>query len=211
VHVTSSTSRRRKLYKSIIKRVFDVFFSLFALLFFCPLFLVIALLIKLSDGGPVFYVQERVGLKGRSFKCIKFRTMVVGAERQLDSLKHLNEASGPVFKIKNDPRIIKFGKFLRKTSLDELPQFVNVLKGDMSVVGPRPPLPEEVKKYHLPYYKRLNVKPGITCTWQVSGRHKIPFERWMEMDLEYIAQENLGLDLKLIIKTIIVMFKMSGK
>jgi exopolysaccharide biosynthesis polyprenyl glycosylphosphotransferase len=197
--------------KQAAKRIFDFCFSFCVLVFMLPLFLLIALLIKLDSPGPVFFAQERVGLQGRRFKVLKFRTMVVNAEELLEKVKHLNEVSGPVFKITNDPRITRVGKFLRKTSLDELPQFINVLLGDMSVVGPRPPLPREVAQYDAWQRRRLSVKPGITCIWQTSGRNDIPFEKWMEMDLEYIDNWNFWLDLKLIFKTIVSIVSLTGK
>jgi lipopolysaccharide/colanic/teichoic acid biosynthesis glycosyltransferase len=163
--------------------------------------LFIAILIK-SDGGPVFFLQKRSGLNGRQFYCYKFRTMVVNAENLQSSLISQNEQKGPVFKIKNDPRITKVGQFLRKTSLDEIPQFINVLKGEMSVVGPRPPIPSEVKQYERWQNRRLSMKPGITCIWQVSGRNNIPFDQWMKMDMQYIDTWSLKLDFVILLKTL---------
>jgi lipopolysaccharide/colanic/teichoic acid biosynthesis glycosyltransferase len=176
-----------------------------------PLFLFIGLAIKLEDGGPVLFKQVRVGRYGRQFKCLKFRTMVVDAEERKQKLLALNEQDGPVFKIRNDPRITKVGRLLRKTSLDELPQFVNVLYGDMSIVGPRPPIPSEVKQYKRSLYRRLSINPGITCIWQVSGRNNIPFDKWMEMDMQYIDNWSLRLDFIIMLKTFRVIFVGNGQ
>ena len=194
-----------------IKRMFDIGFSGMVLFFFFPMMLIIAFLIKLDDGGPVFFYQERVGLNGRRFKCLKFRTMVPNAEELKAGLLGQNEQSGPVFKIKSDPRITKVGHFLRKTSLDEFPQFINVLRGDMSVVGPRPPIPSEVSQYKRWQTRRLSMKPGITCIWQVSGRNRIGFEDWVRLDTQYIDQWSLKLDFIIIIKTIKVMIVGDGQ
>jgi exopolysaccharide biosynthesis polyprenyl glycosylphosphotransferase len=179
----------------------DFTISILVLLIISPVLLVIAILIK-SDGGPVFFSQKRVGLNGRQFYCYKFRTMVENAESLQSSLITQNEQTGPVFKIRNDPRVTKIGRFLRKTSLDEIPQFFNVLKGEMSVVGPRPPLPAEVTQYQRWQNRRLSMKPGITCIWQVSGRNSIPFEQWMKMDMQYIDAWSLKLDVVILFRTI---------
>ena len=194
-----------------VKDMFDLVFSSFVVIVLFPLFAIIALLIKVNDGGPVFFKQERIGLNGRRFICYKFRSMVVDAEAMLEGLQDKNESDGPTFKIKKDPRITKIGCILRKTSLDELPQFLNVIKGDMSVVGPRPPLLKEVKLYERCQLRRLSMKPGITCIWQVKGRNKVSFEEWMQMDLEYIDKWSLWEDAKLILGTVGVIFKMSGR
>lgn len=194
-----------------VKDMFDLVFSSFVVIVLFPLFAIIALLIKVNDGGPVFFKQERIGLNGRRFICYKFRSMVVDAEALLDSLQDKNESDGPTFKIEKDPRITKIGRILRKTSLDELPQFLNVIKGEMSVVGPRPPLLKEVKLYERCQLRRLSMKPGITCIWQVKGRNKVSFEEWMQMDLEYIDKWSLWEDTKLILGTVGVIFKMSGR
>lgn len=194
-----------------IKKTFDFFMSAIVLVLISPIMLFIALLIKLEDGGPVFFKQVRVGRHGRLFKCLKFRTMVINAENLKEKLMSLNEQDGPVFKMRNDPRVTKVGRFLRKTSLDELPQFINVLFGDMSIVGPRPPVPSEVKQYDRSISRRLSINPGITCTWQVSGRNNIPFEKWMEMDMQYIDNWSLTLDFIIILKTIKVIFKSDGQ
>jgi exopolysaccharide biosynthesis polyprenyl glycosylphosphotransferase len=184
------------------KRVFDIAASGFAMVVFAPLFAAIAVAIRLDSPGPVFFRQRRVGRNGRAFNMLKFRSMYRDAEQRLEALKTQNEMSGPVFKMKNDPRITRVGSFLRKTSLDELPQFLNVLKGEMSVVGPRPPIPAEVREYKRWQRRRLSVKPGITCVWQISGRNNIDFERWMEMDLDYIDRWSLWGDLAICLKTI---------
>lgn len=194
-----------------IKAIFDKVFSFLVLLCLSPLLLLIAIIIKCDSKGPVFFKQVRCGLRGREFYVYKFRSMCDNAESMLDELRNENEQEGPVFKIKNDKRITRVGKFLRKTSLDELPQFINVLKGDMSVVGPRPPLPDEVNKYKPWQTRRLSMKPGITCIWQVSGRNNIPFEQWMKLDLQYIDTWSLGLDFMIIIKTIKTMLKHDGQ
>ena len=162
----------------------------------------LALLIKLTSKGPVFFKQERCGLNGRKFTMFKFRTMVEDADQMKDLLAEKNEMDGPVFKITNDPRLTKVGKFLRKFSLDELPQLFNVLRGDMSLVGPRPPLPKEVSQYDPWQRRKLSMKPGLTCLWQINGRNNINFERWMKMDLEYIDNWSLWLDTKILLKTV---------
>ena len=194
-----------------IKNVFDFLFSLVIVSLSSPFFVLIAILIKTTSKGPLFFKQERVGLRGRKFTVYKFRTMVDNAEKLREQLLSKNEQDGPVFKIKNDPRITKIGRFLRKTSLDEFPQFINVLKGEMSIVGPRPPLPSEVELYQRWQLRRLSMKPGITCIWQVSGRNKITFERWMQLDLEYIDNWSLRLDVRLILKTFNTILKLNGQ
>jgi exopolysaccharide biosynthesis polyprenyl glycosylphosphotransferase len=219
MHVTMRNRQPLFAYRNIpenyfllkVKQAFDFVFSFVVAAVLSPLFLLIAVAIKFDDNGPVFFSQERVGLNGRRFQCLKFRTMVVEAEAMKVQLAGRNEQQGPVFKIKNDPRVTRVGAFLRKTSLDELPQFFNVLRGDMSVVGPRPPIPSEVVQYQRWQNRRLSMKPGITCIWQVSGRNNIPFEQWMKMDLEYIDNWSLGLDLQLILKTIKTIFRGSGQ
>ena len=193
-----------------LKIILDFLISTLVMVFLSPIMLVIAFMIKL-DGGPVFFLQRRTGLNGRLFMCYKFRTMVVNAESLQQSLLDQNEQEGPVFKIKHDPRVTKIGQFLRKTSLDELPQFINVLKGEMSVVGPRPPIPSEVKQYKRWQNRRLSMKPGITCIWQVSGRNNIPFEQWMKMDMQYIDTWSLKLDMIILLKTVKVVFTGDGQ
>jgi len=194
----------------LAKEIFDRTLSFMLLIFFSPLILLISLLVKASSKGPVFFKQQRVGLNGRRFTFYKFRTMVENAEQLKQTLLDKNEMDGPVFKIREDPRITRLGKFLRKTSLDELPQLFNVFSGDMSLVGPRPPLPEEVSRYDLWHRRRLSMKPGLTCLWQVNGRNKISFENWMNLDLEYIDNWSLFLDLKILLKTIPAVLSESG-
>ena len=194
-----------------IKGTLDFFLSILILILVSPFMIFIALAIKLDDGGPVFFKQTRVGKHGRLFKCIKFRTMVPNAEEVKEKIMNMNEQDGPVFKIKNDPRITRIGRFLRKTSLDELPQFFNVLAGDMSIVGPRPPIPDEVKQYQRHLKRRLSINPGITCIWQVSGRNNVPFDKWMEMDMQYIDNWSLRLDFIIMLKTVKVIFDRNGQ
>ena len=194
------------------KFIFDFSISSVVILLWLPFLLLIGLAVKLTSKGPVIFKQKRVGLRGREFYMYKFRTMVKNAEQLQDKLMDQNEVDGPVFKIKNDPRITAMGKFLRKSSLDELPQFFNVLKGDMSLVGPRPPIMREVKQYEPWQLRRLSMRPGITCTWQVKpGRNSIPFEEWMKLDLQYIDNWSLKQDLLLTIKTIRTVIKGSGQ
>ena len=177
------------------------------LIIISPLFLFIAVLIKISSRGPVFYKQNRVGFKGRFFQMYKFRSMVVGAEEKQSQLQDQNDAQGLIFKMKNDPRVTLAGRFLRKFSLDELPQLFNVIKGDMSIVGPRPPLLNEVESYNSWHKKRLNIPPGITGLWQVSGRSELSFEEMVKLDLFYIESWSLWLDIKIMMKTIpVVLF-----
>ncbi|MCK4385312.1 MAG: sugar transferase [candidate division Zixibacteria bacterium] len=185
-----------------LKCFVDRALALLGIVLISPLLLGIAFLIKLTSKGPVFFKQQRCGLNGRKFTLLKFRTMVENAEELKASLLEKNEMDGPVFKMEDDPRLTKVGKVLRKFSLDELPQIFNVLWGDMSLVGPRPPLPEEVSQYDLWHRRKLSMKPGITCLWQVNGRNNINFERWMKMDLEYIDNWSLWLDTKILFKTI---------
>jgi len=194
-----------------LKGTIDFFLTIFILICVSPFMLLIGLLIKLDDGGPVLFKQTRVGKHGRLFKLLKFRTMVINAEELQKDIMDQNEQDGPIFKIKNDPRITRIGRFLRKTSLDELPQFINVLLGDMSIVGPRPPIPSEVKLYERNLTRRLSINPGITCIWQVSGRNNISFNRWMEMDMEYIDNWSLALDFVIILKTFRVIFIGNGQ
>ena len=195
------------------KRIFDIFFASLILLFFLPLMIIIAIVIVIDDpsAGP-FYKQIRVGRHGKEFNMYKFRTMRANADKMIEELAKQNEMDGPVFKMKEDPRITRVGKFLRKISLDELMQFFNVLKGDMTLVGPRPPLPREVK-FYTDYQKlRLLVTPGITCTWQIhKNRNEVPFEEWVEMDIEYIQTRTYLNDLKIMLKTPIVMLTATGR
>jgi exopolysaccharide biosynthesis polyprenyl glycosylphosphotransferase len=185
-----------------VKRAFDVLVSATALLVASPVLALVAIAIRVETPGPVLFRQRRVGRNGRLFEILKFRSMHVDAECRLDALRAQNEMSGPVFKMRHDPRVTRVGRFIRRTSLDEFPQFWNVLRGDMSVVGPRPPLPSEVRQYQRWQRRRLSVKPGITCIWQISGRNEVDFDRWMELDLEYIDHWSLWGDVRIALKTI---------
>jgi lipopolysaccharide/colanic/teichoic acid biosynthesis glycosyltransferase len=186
-----------------IKRMVDVAVSLVALVLLAPLFLIVAVVILIDDGFPVLLLQKRVGLYGKEFRMHKFRTMVRGAEQMKEQLMDQNESEdGVIFKMKKDPRIIRVGRFIRKYSLDEIPQFLNILMGDLSLVGPRPPLPEEVAQYRLSDRKRLNVKPGLTCLWQIQGRSEIPFEGLVSLDMQYIRSQSIWKDIVIILKTI---------
>ncbi|MFA6142162.1 MAG: sugar transferase [Candidatus Omnitrophota bacterium] len=189
-------------WELFIKRGFDIVASGLGIIILSPVFLLTAILVKLTSPGPVFYINKRVGLNGRKFVFYKFRSMYRGAHVKLSELMEKNEMNGPIFKIKNDPRITPLGRFMRKFSIDELPQLFNVLIGEMSLVGPRPPIPQEVARYEPWQRRRLSMRPGITCIWQVSGRSKIGFDEWMRMDLEYIDNWSLWLDVKILLKTI---------
>jgi exopolysaccharide biosynthesis polyprenyl glycosylphosphotransferase len=201
---------RKDVSYAIAKRCFDLIVAGVALTLAFPIMLVTALLIKLTSKGPILFKQVRVGEGGRFFWCYKFRSMCTDAEAQKAQLMHLNEASGPVFKMKKDPRVTPIGAFIRKFSIDELPQFFNVLKGDMSIVGPRPPIPAEVAEYTEFERGRLAVKPGITCLWQVGGRSNVSFERWVELDLLYISTMSLKNDFKILMQTIPAVLRGSG-
>ncbi len=203
----SEVLAKESILYSVTKRLIDIVGSLCGIILLSPLFLIVAILIKLEDPkGKVFFAQERNGKYPKTFKMYKFRSMVHNAEDLLKDLMDRNEQTGPVFKINDDPRITKVGKVIRRTSIDELPQLFNVLKGDMSLVGPRPAIPREVEQYNSYQMQRLAVKPGLTCIWQVSGRNNIGFDEWVEMDIEYIKTRNLWLDIKLIFKTVGVLF-----
>lgn len=195
----------------LYKNLFDKVASGFAILVLFPIFIITAIAIKIDSKGPIFFTQKRSGLRGREFTLYKFRSMCEHAEEMKEALLAENEQEGPVFKIKDDKRITRVGRFIRKFSIDELPQFFNVLKGDMSIVGPRPPLPEEVKEYKPWQTRKLSMKPGLTCIWQVSGRNKIPFEQWMKLDLQYIDTWSLGLDFMILLKTIKVVLIHDGQ
>jgi exopolysaccharide biosynthesis polyprenyl glycosylphosphotransferase len=198
-------------WQLVAKRWIDLCGSAMLLLALAPILLIVAALIKLDSPGPVFFRQERVGLYKRRFHLIKFRTMVDGADRQQQALEHLNEAAGPVFKIKDDPRITHVGKFLRRFSIDELPQLFNVLKSEMSLVGPRPLPVRDVERIAVQWHKRrLSMKPGLTCLWQVNGRSNVSFDHWVHMDLEYIDRWSLGLDLRILLKTIPAVLRGAG-
>ena len=205
LEIESESSMEFSLYE-VIKRLIDVVCSFMGVIVLSPLFIIIAIIIKTNSKGPVFFSQKRVGKNGKEFDMYKFRSMVVNAEELKEKLAAKNEMSGPMFKMKDDPRVTKVGKFIRKTSIDELPQLWNVLKGDMSLVGPRPSLPKEVAQFESWMYKRLEVKPGLTCYWQVSGRNNIDFEDWMKLDIRYVEERSLFVDIKLILKTIFVLF-----
>ena len=189
-----------------LKRTLDVVLSLVGLIVLSPIFLAVAILIRLESKGSSIFSQERVGKDGKRFKMYKFRSMVANAEELKDKLHDKNEMCGPMFKMKEDPRVTKIGKFIRKTSIDELPQLFNVLKGEMSLVGPRPSLPKEVMKFEDWMMTRLSVKPGLTCYWQVSGRSDIGFEEWMELDVRYVEERNTLVDVGLIFRTFGVFF-----
>jgi lipopolysaccharide/colanic/teichoic acid biosynthesis glycosyltransferase len=176
-----------------------------------PLFVVVAVIIKLTSEGPIFFTQERLGLNKRRFRICKFRTMVAGAEKKQAELEHLNEVAGPVFKIKRDPRVTLVGRFLRKTSIDELPQLFNVLKGEMSLVGPRPLPVRDYEGFDQDWHRRrFSVRPGLTCLWQISGRSSISFDKWMELDMQYIDEWSLWLDLKILVGTIPAVLRGAG-
>jgi exopolysaccharide biosynthesis polyprenyl glycosylphosphotransferase len=194
----------------LLKRLFDIAFSGLMLILLSPVLLSIAIAIKLDSSGPIFYFSERIGKKGRVFRCTKFRTMVRDAEKRREEIMHMNERDGILFKISNDPRITRFGRFLRKYSLDELPQFFNVLYGDMSTVGPRPPIGSEVREYQLSHLRRLDVTPGVTGLWQVQARQDPSFDSYISLDVAYIENWSLWLDLKIILRTVGVVFAGTG-
>ena len=206
------TSSRNETAYLVCKRAFDIAASFCALVVLSPVFLIIYLIIYLDDphGNPIFS-QIRIGKNGKAFRFYKFRSMVVNAEELLAGLQNQNEMSGPAFKMKNDPRVTKVGRFIRKTSLDELPQLWNVLKGDMSLVGPRPPLPNEVEQYTEEQKKRLSVTPGLTCYWQVQpSRNDLDFGEWFELDMKYLRERSMKTDIKIIFQTILVVLHMEG-
>lgn len=196
--------------KLVLKHAMDIALASIAIVLLAPMLAVIGLAVKLQDGGPVLFRQRRVGRGNKHFWCYKFRTMLVQAEASKVALQSLNEQDGPVFKIRKDPRVTPLGRFLRKYSLDELPQLFNVLAGNMSMVGPRPPTPDEVERYEWWQRRRVSVQPGITCIWQVSGRNRVTFKRWVEMDLFYIDNWSLWLDLKLMLQTVMVVVRGTG-
>jgi len=196
------SSTPRDAVSLALKRAIDLVGSVAALLVLSPVLLMCAVLVRLTSAGPIFFRQQRVGLNGRIFTLYKFRSMHRDAEERRGELESLNERSGPVFKIRNDPRVTPVGRYLRRFSADELPQLINVLRGDLSLVGPRPPLPSEVRRYESWQRRRLSVRPGITGAWQVSGRSAIAFEDWMRMDLDYIDNWSLKQDLKILLRTV---------
>lgn len=201
---------KKKTAYYFIKRLFDISMSLAALVVLFPVFLIVAFAIKAEDGGCVFYVQERTGLNGQVFRMYKFRSMCKDAEKIHKQLLSYNELDGPAFKMKNDPRVTKVGKFIRRTSIDELPQLVNIIKGEMSIVGPRPLPTYETELCNEYQNQRLLVKPGLTCYWQCCGRNDILFDEWMELDLKYIREAGILTDCKLILKTIGAVLRSDG-
>ncbi|HXZ86316.1 MAG TPA: exopolysaccharide biosynthesis polyprenyl glycosylphosphotransferase, partial [Myxococcota bacterium] len=199
--ISFSVHGRHARWQFALKRALDVAGALAALLITLPVWIAVAIAIKLDSPGPIFFVQPRCGRYGRPFPFLKFRTMVTDAEARKAALRKQNEKSGPVFKMQRDPRVTRVGRILRKYSLDELPQLLNVLAGHMSLVGPRPPVPSEVEKYELDHRGRLSMRPGITCLWQVSGRNEIEFEDWVKLDIEYVERWSLLLDLQILLAT----------
>ena len=219
VHAQGGTAQQEKQYQppapkpvyEFFKRLFDVLLCTFALIVLSPVLLVVAVLIKLEDGGKVFYSQTRLTKNGKEFEMFKFRSMCPDADKQLDELMDQNEMEGPAFKMKDDPRVTKIGRFIRKTSIDELPQLVNVIKGDMSIVGPRPPLVREVEEYTPYHMHRLDVKTGLSCYRECYGRSNIhSFDEWVESDLKYIRERSLLTDIKVILLTIKVVLSGEG-
>jgi exopolysaccharide biosynthesis polyprenyl glycosylphosphotransferase len=211
VPVISIHSGPQEGWQLFIKRLIDVAGSALLITLLSPLLLLVALLVKTTSPGPVFFRQERIGLNKRRIQLLKFRTMVPDADKRQSELEHLNEAEGPVFKMKNDPRVTPVGRFMRRFSIDELPQLFNVLTGEMSLVGPRPLPVRDVERIDAQWHKRrFSVKPGLTCLWQVNGRSDVNFERWVRLDLEYIDRWSLGLDMKILAKTIPAVMKGSG-
>ena len=208
--VTSLHRSQSRVFSLFFKRVFDIVFSLGVMVAISPLMLLIALLIRLDSDGPVFYVSERIGKRGRIFPCFKFRTMVKDAEKKKRELASLNERDGILFKISNDPRITRVGRILRKHSLDELPQFFNVFRGEMSVVGPRPPIASEVEKYELEHFRRLEVLPGLTGLWQVQARQDSSFAKYIELDTAYVENWTFWLDVKILLRTAHVVLRGTG-
>ncbi|GAB6150675.1 sugar transferase [Clostridium novyi] len=204
--VKTESQFKKSNYYFFTKRIIDMFGALCGIIILLPIILITAVAIKLDSKGPIFFSQERVGKNGKVFKMYKFRSMIINAEEVLYKLKEKNEMSGPMFKMKDDPRVTRVGKFIRKTSIDELPQLINVLKGEMSLVGPRPNLPREVEQFSDHQKLKLLAKPGLTCYWQVSGRSSIGFEEWMELDIKYIKERSTWTDIKLIFKTVGVLF-----
>ena len=203
----TETIKLEKAYKYfILKRCIDILGALIGIIILSPIMLITIIAIRLNSKGAVIFAQERVGLNEKMFKMYKFRSMVNNAEELKEDLMTDNEMTGPMFKIKEDPRVTSVGRFIRKTSIDELPQLFNILKGDMSLVGPRPNLPREVKIFSLYHRQKLLAKPGLTCYWQVMGRSTIGFEEWMELDIKYIRERNTWIDIKLILKTFFVLF-----
>ena len=204
------TGRLEGLYLRYGKRLLDLVGAVVTLIVGAPVFALAALLVKLESRGPVLYKSVRIGRGGRPFTFYKLRSMVKGADLHRHRLSHLNETDGPVFKIARDPRVTRVGRFLRTTSIDELPQLINVLRGEMSLVGPRPPIPPEVAQYEPWQMRRLEVQPGLTCLWQISGRSRIGFQEWMRLDLEYIKHRSFWLDMKILLRTIPAVLSREG-
>ena len=204
-----ATKIERRPY-DVAKRFFDIVWSLCGLVILSPLFLITAVAIRLDSKGPAFYSQKRIGKNGKPFKMYKFRSMCVDAEQQLERLAALNERDGPTFKITHDPRVTRVGRFIRKTCIDELPQLINILRGEMSLVGPRPPLPNEVAVYTPYQMRRLGVTPGLTCFWQATKGEDTTFEEWVEMDLKYIRERSLKTDIKILFLTVRVVLLGKG-
>lgn len=194
--------KQRPTYE-FVKRSVDIICSLIGLIVLMPILVVVSILIKIESKGHIVFSQDRVGKEGKIFRMYKFRSMISNAEELKEKLD--NERTGPMFKMRNDPRITRVGKFIRKTSIDELPQLVNILKGQMSIVGPRPSLPEEAKEFEDWMMKRLSIKPGLTCYWQVDGRNDIGFIEWMKLDIKYVEERSILIDAKLILKTFSVL------
>lgn len=204
-----ATKIERRPY-DVAKRFFDIVLSLCGLVILSPLFLITAVAIRLDSKGPAFYSQKRIGKNGKPFKMYKFRSMCVDAEQQLERLAALNERDGPTFKITHDPRVTRVGRFIRKTCIDELPQLINILRGEMSLVGPRPPLPNEVAVYTPYQMRRLGVTPGLICFWQATKGEDTTFEEWVEMDLKYIRERSLKTDIKILFLTVRVVLLGKG-
>ena len=204
-----ATKIERRPY-DVAKRFFDIVLSLCGLVILSPLFLITAVAIRLDSKGPAFYSQKRIGKNGKPFKMYKFRSMCVDAEQQLERLAALNERDGPTFKITHDPRVTRVGRFIRKTCIDELPQLINILRGEMSLVWPRPPLPNEVAVYTPYQMRRLGVTPGLTCFWQATKGEDTTFEEWVEMDLKYIRERSLKTDIKILFLTVRVVLLGKG-
>lgn len=202
--------QKKSMFYLFAKRVFDILFSLVVLLCLSPLFLITSIVILLEDGGPVFFSQSRMGKDGKPFLIYKFRSMSKGADRQMFELMESNEQTGHAFKIKNDPRVTKVGRIIRRFSIDELPQLINVIKGDMSIVGPRPILTFQMEECSDYEKQRLLVRPGLTCYWQISGRANIKWEQWIELDLDYIEDMSLWTDIKIIMRTVPAVFDREG-
>jgi lipopolysaccharide/colanic/teichoic acid biosynthesis glycosyltransferase len=200
----------RKVRYAFAKRTFDVVMAVFLIVLLSPFFVLIALIVRFTSKGPILYKSERIGLGGKAFKFVKFRSMTVDADHRLADMMIQNEKDGPIFKMKQDPRVTPIGKKLRQYSLDELPQLFNVLKGEMSIVGPRPPIRREVELYSDHTLQRLSVKPGITCYWQIKGRSNLTFDRWMELDHQYLSEMSFWVDLVIFAKTPLAILRAEG-